>query len=67
MLTGDSQAWGQKIMVWGAMTSEGTGPLFWIKTIMDSKVYHNILVNHLMPYVKQFNDSITPGKITSSI
>lgn len=42
---------GGKIMVWGAVTARGVGPLKRIDGIMSKASYHSILMYHAMPYV----------------
>lgn len=40
---------GGSVMVWGGMCSSGVVPLYRIKGIMDQKVYHSILIHHVVP------------------
>ena len=40
---------GGNVMVWGAISGYGVGPLKLIEGIMDKKVYHQILIKHAIP------------------
>ena len=44
---------GGNVMVWGAFTYGKVFPLHRILGKMDKKVYKNILIHHLVPYVRQ--------------
>lgn len=41
---------GHSIMVWGCFSYQGVGPIYWIKTVMDSSVYVKILDEIMLPY-----------------
>lgn len=45
---------GGSVMVWGAFSAKGMGPLHRIEGIMDRKVYLNILENVMLPYAKHY-------------
>jgi hypothetical protein len=45
---------GGSVMVWGAFSAKGMGPLHRIDGIMDRKVYIHILENVMLPYAKRF-------------
>lgn len=44
---------GGSVMVWGAFSAKGIGPLHRIDGIMNKKVYSNILENVMLPYAKR--------------
>ncbi|XP_011144066.2 uncharacterized protein LOC105185907 [Harpegnathos saltator] len=45
---------GGSVIVWGAFSAKGMGPLHKIDGIMDQTVYINILQNVMLPYAKRF-------------
>lgn len=43
------------IMVWGAVSGKGVGPIHRVKAIMDQQVYvNNILADVLVPYAEEY-------------
>lgn len=44
---------GGHIMVWGAFSSAGVGPLVRIEGTMDAVLYRSILAEHMLPYAKK--------------
>ncbi len=53
---------GGSIMVWGCMTTAGTGELRFIERNMDSNMYCDILKQKMMPSKKlSFNITTTPN------
>lgn len=44
---------GGKMIIWGCLSAEGIGKLFQFNSIMDAKLYKQILVNHAKPALKQ--------------
>jgi hypothetical protein len=43
----------KKIMLWGCFAYHGVGRLHWIKTIMDQKIYKQILMRQMLPSARQ--------------
>ena len=43
---------GGSIMVWGAFSAQGVGPLIQIEGLMTSVMYRDILNSHLLPYAR---------------
>lgn len=46
---------GGSVMVWGAFSAKGMGPLYRIDGIMDRKLYINILDNVMLPFAKHLH------------
>lgn len=44
---------GGGVMVWGAFSAQGVGPLVEINEVMDRYIYKNILEDHMLPYAKK--------------
>ena len=44
---------GGSIMIWGAFSWKGVGPVVKIDGIMDADMYKNILAEHMTPYAQQ--------------
>jgi transposase len=42
---------GGKIQVWGCFTYFGSGPMYWVKGIMDGPKYRQILKTHMVPHL----------------
>jgi len=42
------------VIVWGAFSAKGMGPLHRIDSTMNRKVYIDILENVMLPYAKRF-------------
>ncbi len=64
----------QSVMIWGAMSSAGVGPLSFFKTNVTAPVYQEILVHFMLPSADQpFKDAdfilqqdLTPGHTATS-
>ena len=51
-LTSTVKHGGGKIQVWGCFSYYGSGPMDWVKGIMDGPKYREILKNHMVPHLK---------------
>ncbi len=48
----------QSVMIWGAMSSAGVGPLCFLKTNVTASVYQNFLDHFMLPFADQlFKDA----------
>ncbi len=64
----------QSVMIWGAMSSAGVGPLCFLKTIVTAPVYQEILEHFMLPSADQlfkdadfiFQQDLAPAHTTKS-
>ncbi len=58
---------GSSIMVWGCMSTAGTGELWFIEGNMDSNMYCDILKQKMMPSLQKLFSNITTAEVTPAL
>ncbi len=48
----------QSVMIWGAMSSAGVGPLCFLKSTVNAAIYQDILENFMLPLLTSFMEML---------